>query len=102
MNRTEYLLACLAEECAEVAQRATKALRFGMDEVQSGQQLTNAERITAELVDLFTVATMLEGESRTRILPDVEDCYSEEKANRVEATMAYSLSMGTLTDGDDA
>lgn len=28
MNRSEHLLSCLAEECAEVAQRVSKALRF--------------------------------------------------------------------------
>jgi hypothetical protein len=34
MNPTEHLLSCLAEECAEVAQRASKSLRFGLSEVQ--------------------------------------------------------------------
>ena len=29
MTREEHLLTIVAEECAEVAQRATKALRFG-------------------------------------------------------------------------
>jgi len=32
MNRTEHLLVCLAEECAEVGQAVAKALRFGLDD----------------------------------------------------------------------
>jgi hypothetical protein len=35
-----------AEEAVEVAQRATKVLRFGIDEVQPGQSLTNADPTT--------------------------------------------------------
>ncbi len=33
MNRRDHLLDILAEECAEVAIRVSKALRFGLDEV---------------------------------------------------------------------
>jgi len=43
------------EECAEVAQRATKMLRFGVLEVQPGQRYTNAERLGEEVGDLLTV-----------------------------------------------
>lgn len=59
MSTQQYLLTCLAEECAEVAQRATKAIRFGMDEVQPGQQLTNFDRLQHELNDLMAVADLL-------------------------------------------
>jgi hypothetical protein len=40
MNITEHLLATLAEECAEVAQATSKALRFGLDEPE-----VNIERL---------------------------------------------------------
>jgi hypothetical protein len=43
----------LVEECAEVIQRATKALRFGIDEVQPGQGWTNGARIGFEVGDLY-------------------------------------------------
>ncbi len=49
------LLTILAEECCEVGQRCTKALRFGTQEVQPGQDLTNAERIEVEVGDIFAV-----------------------------------------------
>lgn len=59
MSDTEHLLGILAEECAEVAIRASKAQRFGLGEVQPGQRLTNCERITYELNDLLAAADML-------------------------------------------
>ena len=31
MNKQEYLLTCLSEECAEIQQAVSKALRFGLD-----------------------------------------------------------------------
>lgn len=59
MNRSEHLLTCLSEECAETAQRVSKALRFGLDEVQSGQDLTNRARIAEEYRDLVAVMNIL-------------------------------------------
>lgn len=47
------LLEVIAEECAEVIQRVTKALRFGLDEVQPGQPWTNNYRIGLEVGDIY-------------------------------------------------
>lgn len=52
MTLDEHLLVCLAEECSEVVQRITKALGFGLDEVQPGQEFTNSQRIGQELIDV--------------------------------------------------
>lgn len=49
------LLTILIEECAEVQQRATKALRFGLDEIQPGQMFTNKFRLGGEVGDLIEV-----------------------------------------------
>lgn len=46
---------CLAEECAEVTQRAMKLNRFGVLDVQSGQELNNRERLSDEVGDLLEV-----------------------------------------------
>lgn len=51
-GRERELLTILIEECAEVQQRATKALRFGLSEIQPGQPLTNAERLAREVGDI--------------------------------------------------
>lgn len=53
------LLTILNEECHEVGQRICKSLRFGLEEVQPGQNLTNAERIGMELGDLIEVMEWL-------------------------------------------
>lgn len=53
------LLIILMEECAEVTQRASKMLRFGIDEVQPGHRLTNAQRLAQEVGDLYEVVERL-------------------------------------------
>lgn len=92
MTRTEHLLWMLAEECAEVAQRASKAARFGLSEVQPGQLQTNAERITYELNDLVAVADML-------LSPDwMDDNAINAKQAKVEKFLEYSAQCGTLEE----
>lgn len=49
------ILDILIEECAEVIQRATKMKRFGVMEIQPDQPLTNAERLSQEVGDLFAI-----------------------------------------------
>jgi len=93
INETDHLLACLAEECAEVSQRVMKALRFGINEVQPEQGLTNAERITGELTDLLAVVSMLEergiiGRGNTEAF--------EAKRRKVKHFMEYAASIGAL------
>ena len=64
MNDKQYLLTILAEECAEVAQRASKAIRFGLEDpagTQSGFP-SNKERLLEELNDLLAVVELLFGE----------------------------------------
>lgn len=48
------LLIVLIEECSEVQKRATKAMRFGLDEIQPGQDLTNRQRLSREVGDVGT------------------------------------------------
>lgn len=55
----QELLDCLVEECAEVQKRAIKMKRFGVEEVQSGQELTNRARLSLEVGDVFTLVQIL-------------------------------------------
>jgi hypothetical protein len=48
MTKTEHLINKLSEECVETSQRCSKALRFGMEEIQPGQDQTNSQRIRLE------------------------------------------------------
>lgn len=99
MTRTEHLLTILAEECAEVAQRVSKALRFGLGEVQPGQTYTNAERVVHELCDLNAAIIMAMGDGVLPTLPDEEE-YARLNAKRekVEKFLAFSAGRG-LVDG---
>lgn len=56
---TRELLEILAEEAAEVIQRTTKILRFGLPETQPGQPLTNAQRLAREVGDFWEVLDRL-------------------------------------------
>lgn len=98
MTRSEYLLSCLAEECAEVIQRVTKAQRFGLQETQPEQPLTNAERIQYELADLSTVVEMLYEEGLLPD-PDLEHRWEEmrnAKRAKIKKYMDYSVECGAL------
>lgn len=94
MNRTEHLLTILAEECVEVAQRASKALRFGLDEAQPGQPYTNAERIMIEFDDLLAAQSMLQDEG---LLPTSDPHRIAGKVAQVEQMLLRSQECGTLS-----
>lgn len=49
------ILEILIEECSEVIQRATKMLRFGVNETQPGQPYDNEARLSHEVGDLLIV-----------------------------------------------
>lgn len=55
------LLTILIEECSEVQKRATKALRFGLDECQPGQLYNNAERLGHEIGNVTETVDRLVG-----------------------------------------
>lgn len=94
MTREEHLLTILIEECNETAQRATKALRFGLSEIQPEQPLTNAERVVYEFNDIVATMEML---MTDKSLPYVFDHPSIlVKKQKVEKYLAYSSELGTL------
>ena len=101
MTRNEHLLVILAEECNEVAQRVTKALRFGLTEKEPGQEASNEHRICEELADLFTMVDMLEDSGALTKLDGFSFYYEKTRGKRekVERYLAYSRECGTL-DGE--
>lgn len=92
MNETEHLLTVLSEECAEVAQRASKAARFGLSEIQPGQPEDNKRRLERELADLMATADLLG--------LTVRDEDKAAKLEKLKKFMAYSRENGTLEDRD--
>lgn len=95
MTHDEHLLTILSEECQEVAQRVSKALRFGLDEIQPGQPLTNAERITEEVCDLLAMIELCQAHA---LIPGERRARIEQKKAKVQQFLQYSRECGTLTD----
>lgn len=99
MNKQEYLLTKLSEECAEVAQRVSKILCFGIDEKEPGQELTNEQRLKGEYYDLLAVFEMLEDEGF--VIQDanfeVRQAMINKKA-KVKKFMEYSRTQGRLSN----
>jgi NTP pyrophosphatase (non-canonical NTP hydrolase) len=95
VTRTEHLLSCLAEECNEVAQRVSKALRFGLSEVQKGQDRTNAQRVVDEFIDLLSVMTVLHREGVLVMFHPSERDVAEKLA-KIERHMEISRDQGVL------
>lgn len=97
MNRLEYLLTQVASEAVEVAHRATKALHFGLAELQPGQDLTNAKRLVGEVMDLAATLQMLEDEEHIEMPPFEEgERAMDAKRAKVEHFMQYAITCGTL------
>ena len=100
MNRLEHILTITAEECNEVAQRITKALRFGLSNVEEGQSFNNLERIMHEYNDLVAMLEMLENELGDEIgLYEVHNENVVKKANKkfkVEKHFEISRKEGAL------
>lgn len=71
LTKPEYLLNLVMEECAEVAQRCSKAKRFGLEERQPGHY-NNAERIILELIDLTETVDELIDEGYLKMPEGVE------------------------------
>ncbi len=94
MNKTEHLLTCLVEECAEIQKEAAKALRFGLDDHAPDTENTNAERIAVEYVDLIAIMEMLEEEN---IIPAHRTPERiQAKKDKVLRYMEYARQRGTL------
>jgi len=89
-----YLLQQICEEAAEVIQRASKASRFGLEEIEAGQDLNNAERMALELADLNVAIRVLCTETNVDIFVTSE--YVEERESRLRNSMAYSSALGRV------
>lgn len=94
MNRLEHLLVIFSEECNEVAQETSKALRFGVEE-QRDLPTSNRERISYEFSQLMAMKRMLEAEG---VYIPVSLKVMNEKQEKVEKYLLYSKECGTLAD----
>lgn len=97
MIRAEHLIDILAEECAETAQRASKALRFGLNETEPGQPFTNAQRLMHEYCDIIAAVDMLVDAELVKFPSDHNQRIAAKRA-AVEKHLLLSASLGTLQE----
>lgn len=104
MTRKEHLMTIGGEECNEMAQRISKALRFGMDQIQQDaddkpeenpERLTNRERIIREYFDLRATLGMMGIDAWE--MSDRARRHEQQKVNRIERYLQRSAECGTLT-----
>lgn len=93
-SELDHLLLTLAEECAEAIQRITKAQRWGLREVQPGQELNNEQRIKQELNDVRAVVEMLYDWHGVDLFRDREQMKA--KREKVLHFMKYARDIGEL------
>lgn len=94
MNKIEHLLVCLGEECAEIQQAASKALRFGLDDGAPSGTTTNLEDIEKEFAELLGVVSLLKDEGIINV--DATDPRIAEKKAKVLKYMEYAAQKGKL------
>ncbi len=97
MNKTEYILSCVAEECSEIIKACEKAKRFGLHDFDcnSENETTNLECIIGEFNDLMgayvkmvRMGIVKEGALDTKII--------NQKVTKIEHFMNYSKALGHL------
>lgn len=108
LTRQQYLFQCLQEEASEVAQAASKCIRFGPhevyeDEARNPKRLDNARRLLNELIDLATITEMIDDPELNAGGVNLPSPYSpafEEqrllKQAKVERYMGYSRELGVV------
>ena len=108
MKENEHLLVCTIEECNEVQEilvlmqqaiiktehALSKTLRFGPDETWPKLFETNAQRVTAELTDLYALVEWLV-EKKIITHPRQPDIMHKKRC-KVAHYMQYARNCGTL------
>ena len=92
MNRVQYLFNLLSEEASEVAQNASKCIRFTPFHKSPKYTENNIERLQTEITDFVTIIQMLEEELRHKF----DMTPSEDKRERVEQYYEISRQLGTV------
>ena len=96
MDITNYLLVCLMEESAEIAQAAAKSIRFGLDDSHPERVgETNEDDLLEELYQCIAVVEMLQENKNLKTLTN-EEIQCNKKKEKMIKYMSYSKEKGQL------
>jgi hypothetical protein len=96
MNRREYLLICLMEECNELSQAAAKCLRFGVDNTHPVFKTHNTDKMFSEWMDVEAVTDLLAEEMGITITHAEADAQKRKKIKKVEKYILESKDLRIL------
>jgi len=97
MNKQNYILEVLAEECAEIQHIMSKIIRFGIHSYHPDTKVTNGAQLFLEVADMMATVDMLREENPAFNAMFVElDNHKEAKIKKVEYFMQLSRDIGTL------
>lgn len=96
ISKEEYLINCLGEEGVEIAQRVFKINRFGLNEIQPGQELNNLQRLQIEITDFVATLQML-----AELMPEFDgdidlDAAVKRKQEKLKKYIKYSQDLGIV------
>jgi hypothetical protein len=92
MTKLNYLLECLAEECAEVQHIKSKIIRFGMEDMHPTTEVINRHQLVGELHDLLAVIELIMEEDQVlkTLVNTGKYEHIEHKKKKIEKYMQYS------------
>ena len=90
MTEKEYALVCAIEECNELAQALSKALRFGMDNASPVTNTSNFEEIVTEYNDLLAMLIIL----KFKVYP--EQSRIKQKMAKFNQWLRYARNQGCV------
>lgn len=92
------MLGLLAEESVEVSHRVHKALRFSLEEVQTGHTRNNEGRLIEEFIDLLVVMQVLveEGVIQDPIEVEWAKQHAIDKQAKIAKYIEYSTKLGII------
>ncbi len=98
LNETEYILACLSEECSEVIKLVDKALRFGLHDhdFNCKDKITNLDKIVMELTDIHGVCRKMDKMHIFELKHVLHEERIIQKVKKIEWFMNYSRKNGAL------
>lgn len=94
MDKVEYLLACVGEECGKVQKVVGKAQRFGIFNIKSGTDAANIVKLRNEVHDVLAAYVMLCDE--VGVTAAINRDLIDLKKEQVTKYMALSMKLGCL------